>query len=462
MLTRRDFFMAAGAAALGSASARPASEPPRSAPDAEAQGSGQAAGNQANAVVQDMDPWATRIVTSTEESDRWEAWERTLQAGLQYDLLIKGGTVIDPGQHLHAPLDVAVKNGKIAQVSRDIPPDAASRVVSAKNKLVTPGLIDLHIHCCDGLAFNLNHIDGYCMGRGTTTAIDAGSTGYLGISRFVKDVVNTSRTRLYGLVHICPVGATTTLVHLMDDLDNVNPQLTAKAAEANKPAVVGIKIHLSTVYFSNPKDFELVCLKKALEAAELAHLPLMVHINQTYYPLPVSLKMLRKGDIYTHCFSQWPIDNPLDANGKVLPEVREAKERGVIFDVSSGFRHLSFDVAEKCIQQGLLPDTISTDLNRMLATERVYDLPTEVSKFLALGMDLDKAIECVTVNPAKVFNYGVQIGTLQPGSEADIGIFELREGNFQFRDINGASRVGRHRLVNKAVVCRGEFFVNEV
>jgi dihydroorotase len=133
-----------------------------------------------------------------------------------------------------------------------------------------------------------------------------------------------------------------------------------------------------------------------------------------------------------------------------------------MFDAAGGFRHLSFDVVQKCLEQDFPPDTISTDLSRTLATERVYDLPTEVSKFLALGIDLDKAIECVTTKPAQVFNYGVQIGTLRPGSEADIGIFELREGNFEFRDINGVSRVGHQRLVNKAVVCRGEFFVNGV
>jgi dihydroorotase len=381
---------------------------------------------------------------------------------MKYDLLIKGGTVIDPGQRLHATLDVAVKNGKISQVARDIPPGPATRVVSAKSKIVTPGFIDLHLHCYEGMTFNLNNIDGYCMGRGTTTVVDAGSTGYLGIGRLVKDVVNSCTTRVFALVHICPLGDTTTLEHLMDDMKNVSPQWTAMAAEANKPAVVGIKVHLSTVYFSNPKDLELEALKKALEAAELSHLPLMVHINQTYYPLSVSLKMLRKGDIYTHCFSQWPIDTPLDANGKIIPEVRAARDRGVIFDVADAFRHLSFDVAEKCIQQGFLPDTISTDLNRMFATQRTYDLPTMVSKFMALGMNLDQAIECVTSKPAKVFNYGVEIGTLRPGAEADIGIFELHDGNFEFRDINGVRRVGHQRLVNKAVVCRGHFFVNQL
>ena len=343
----------------------------------------------------------------------------------------------------------------------NIPVDQASRVVNASGKLVTPGWIDLHVHCYNGVTFGVN-VDHYCVGRGTTTVIEAGSTGYLGIGQFVKDVVNTSLTRVFALVHIVPVGDTTMLNHLLDDMKNISPQWTAMAAEANRPAVVGIKVHLSTVYSTNPKDTEMEILKRALAAAEGCHMPLMVHIDQTYYPLPMSLKMLRKGDIRTHCFSQWPIDSPLDANGKLLPEVREARDRGVIFDVGAGFRHFGFDIAEKCMHQGFMPDTISTDLNRMLATERVYDLPMMVSRFLATGMDLDTAIACVTRNPAKVFNYGVQIGTLRPGSEADIAIFELREGKFEFRDVNAQTRIGRQRLVNKAVVCRGEFLINEV
>jgi dihydroorotase len=303
----------------------------------------------------------------------------------------------------------------------------------------------------------------YCVGRGTTTVVEAGSTGYLGINQFVKDVVGSSLTRVYAMVHIVPVGDTTSLEHLLDDMKNISPQWTAMAAEANKPAVVGIKAHLSTIYSSRPKDTELDLVRKALEAAEASRLPLMVHANETYYPLSESLKMLRKGDILTHCFSDFgPIDSPLDANGKILLEVKAARERGVIFDVASGLRHFSFDVAEKCMQQGFLPDTISTDLNGTNNTVGVYDLPTMVSKFLAIGMSLDKAIECVTINPSKVFNFGLQIGTLRPGSEADIGIFELREGNFEFRDAHGIARIGHQRLVNKAVVCRGRFMINEV
>jgi dihydroorotase len=466
MLTRRDFskLLSTWAAALSSGAGLTAAESSRHAAKSEPDPSPAVPSphtGATNASTLDMDPWRTRTPTSVEEADAYEKWERTLQTGLKYDLLIKGGTVIDPGQRLHAVMDVAINKAKITQVATDISPDQASRVVNAKGKIVTPGWIDLHVHCQHGVTIGVD-ADRYCVGRGTTSVIEAGSTGYLGINQFVKQYVNTSLTRIFPLVHICPLGDTTQMAHLLDDMKNVSPQWTAMAAVANKPAVVGIKVHLSTIYSTHPKDFELEILKKALEAAEIAKMPLMVHINQTYYPLPMSLKMLRKGDIFTHCFSEFPIDTPLDSNGKLLPEVREARDRGVIFDVGAGFRHFSFDVAEKCMQQGFMPDTISTDLNRLYATERVYDLPTMVSKFLMLGMDLDKAIECVTVNPSKVFDYGVQIGTLRPGSEADISIFELQEGNFEFQDVNGRRRVGRQRLKNKAVVCRGEFLINDV
>jgi dihydroorotase len=167
------------------------------------------------------------------------------------------------------------------------------------------------------------------------------------------------------------------------------------------------------------------------------------------------LNRLRKGDIFTHCFNAFPQDDPLDANGKILPEVREARARGVIFDIAAGSAHphFSFDVAEKCLQQDFLPDTISTDLNgdHIIGT----DMPLMISKFLALGMSLDKAVELTTIKPSRVFDFGVPIGTLKPGSEADIGIFEVQDGRFEFSDGVGVKRVGRQKLVSKAAVCRG-------
>jgi dihydroorotase len=375
------------------------------------------------------------------------------------DLLIKGGTVIDPGQHLHALMDVAVNDGKIIEVSKDFPESRARQVFSAKDKIVTPGLIDIHVHCFDGVGLSIN-ADHYCLGRGTTTVVDAGSTGYFTIGRFVKDVVSNSITRIHPLVHIGAVGAGSGLPRPMDNLAWEDPLLTAKAAEYNKPAVVGIKVHLAQNNSSRPKDLELEFVKRGLEAAEATKLPMMVHINETYYPLSDILKFLRKGDIFTHCFSGFPQDSPLDANGKILPVVREARDRGVIFDIGEGpaHRHFSFDVAEKCLQQGFLPDTISSDLSD--AHYLIGDLTTSVSKFLALGMDIDKAIELVTLRPSQVFDFGAQIGTLRPGSEADISVFELQQGKFEYVSGGGGKREGTQKLVNKAVVRRGRLFVN--
>jgi dihydroorotase len=359
------------------------------------------------------------------------------------------------------PWDVAVKDGKIVEVSPAIDEARSREVVPAKDKLVTPGFIDIHVHCYDGYSDAGVNADHYCLGRGVTTVVDAGSTGYMAIGRFVRDVVSSSATRVHPLVHIGAVGAGVGLPLFMDNLDWEDARLTAQAAEYYKPAVVGIKVHLNQHNSSRPKDTEVEFVKRGLEAAEACHLPLMVHINETYYPLPVTLKMLRKGDIFTHCFNGYPQGSPLDANGRILPEVREARERGVIFDIAEGpeHRHFNFDVAEKCLQQDFLPDTISSDMST--AHYKVGDLTTAVSHLLAIGMDLDSAVERVTIKPAQVFDFGAQIGTLRPGSEADIGIFELQEGTFQFA-AGGNRRVGRQKLVNKAVVRRGQLFINQL
>ena len=372
------------------------------------------------------------------------------------DLLIKGGTVIDPGQRLHGSLDVAVKDGKILSVSRDIPEDRARNVISAKDKIVTPGFIDIHVHCFDGVGSGTN-ADHYCLGRGVTTVVDAGSVGDPMIGAFLRYVVNASVTRIFALLDIGGLGTVVGIKDVMKNLDWVNPELTAKAANGNRPSVVGIKVRLQE---SIEGRNDLECLRRAREAAEASRLPLMVHIDEPYSPLPDILKTMRKGDVFTHFLNGHP-HGVLDANGKILPEVFEARQRGVIFDPAQGSAHFSFDVAEKCLKQNFLPDTISTDLVSGSAFGPVYDLPTQVSKFMALGMDLDKAIELVTVKPAGVFDYGSQLGMLRPGTDADIGIFEIQQGTFEFTDSDRQKRIGHQMLVNRAVVRRGQLFVNE-
>jgi dihydroorotase len=414
-------------------------------------------------------------------SDGWSAGKPLVSSGQTSDqtsnqtcdLLIKGGTVIDPGQHLHAPLDVAVKDGKILEVSRDISESRARKVLSAKDKIVTPGLIDLHVHCFEGVGPGMN-ADRYCLSRGVTTVVDAGSTGYFEIGVFVKHMVKNSVTRIHPLVNIKATGTTANSIKLRtatgkvdrDIPDWVPPhtELAAQAAEENKPYVVGIKVRIGED-IQGPNTDDLACLRMAVKAAEASHLPLMAHLDELYSPLPDFLKIMRKGDVFTHFLNNHK-HGVLDANGKILPEVLEARERGIIFDVGHGSKpgRVSFDVAEKCLQQNFLPDTISTDLDADFTklTSILIDMPTEVSKFLALGVDLDKAIACATANPAKAFDFGVQLGTLRPGSEADIGIFELQEGKFTFSDHAGGQRIGRQKLVNNATVCRGEVFVNRV
>lgn len=390
------------------------------------------------------------------------------------DLLIKGGTVLDPGQHLHARMDVAVKGGKILEMSPEIPESRALVVYSAKDKIVTPGFIDLHVHCFDGVGSGMN-ADHYCLGRGVTTVVDAGSTGFIMVGAFIKHIVKTSTTRIHALVDIGALGTMT--IHECPNYyrdmyipDFVLPQSVAKAAKDNRPDVVGIKIHLDREVSSHSLDFEPELLKKAVEAAEAAGLPLMVHAMNTANLSPDLMKLMRKGDVFTHCFHGFQ-NGILDASGKILPGVREARERGILFDVGADRNAISFDVAEQALQQGFLPDTISSDLTIAAATHSTGDLPNVASKMMALGMNLEQVVERVTFNPARVFDFGVQLGTLLPGAEADIGIFEIRDDKFEFTDnfdftnpIVGKTgkRVGHQRLLNKAAVCRGQLFVNEL
>ena len=381
------------------------------------------------------------------------------EGGEKWDLLIKGGTVIDPGQHLHALLDVAVNNGHVVEISKDISESRAKQIFPAKGMIVTPGLIDLHVHCFDG--FRGINADHYCLSKGVTTVIDAGSSGYVGIDGFVKYIVKPSVTRIYPLVNIAALGrmvsSKETFLDRMKNPDWVHPDLTAKAAETNKPFVVGIKALLQDVIVG-ARDLE--CLTMALDAAKSSHLPLMAHIDEPVSPLPVLINKLRKGDVFSHFCYNHP-HGVLDANGKLLPEVLDARARGVYFDAAHGQVLWSFDVLEKCMQQGFLPDTISSDLNEITSLIRVFDLPTVMSKFLAIGMTLEQTIERVTVKPAQIFNYGLTLGALQPGNAADIGIFEVREGKFVFEDCELKKRIGRQRLVNMAAVCRGQLFVNQ-
>jgi dihydroorotase len=396
------------------------------------------------------------------------------KTGGSFDLLIKGGTVVDPGQKLHSRMDVAVKDGKIFQMAPDIQESLADVVYLAKDKIVTPGFIDLHVHCFDGVGSGMN-ADHYCLARGVTTVVDAGSTGFIMVGAFIKHIVRNSNTRIRALIDIGALGTMT--IHECPNYfrdmyieDFVQPQSVAKAAAEHRPDVVGIKIHLDREVSNHALDYEITLLKKAVEAAELAGLPLMAHAMNTANISSDLLKLMRKGDVFTHCFHGYA-NGILDANGKILPGVREARERGIHFDIGADRNAVSFDVAEQALQQDFAPDSISSDLTVAAATHSTGDLVNVTSKMMALGMTLEQVIERVTSKPAQTFDFGTQLGALRVGGEADISVFEVRDEKFEFTDnfdyanpkIGKAGvRTGRQKLVNKAAIRQGQLFVNEM
>lgn len=367
------------------------------------------------------------------------------------DLLIKGGTVIDPGRNLHSALDVAIRDGTILEVAPAIPASEAARVISAKGKLVVPGLIDVHTHIYEGVGPLGVNADFYCLGRGVTTAVDDGDAGYVTIAGLRKYVINTAATRVYASMDAGAIG----LALLKEDLDAIDPERAAQAALANKPAVVAITARLGKTD-AGPNELEI--LKRARQAANAARLPLMVHAQGTNRPLPEYLKIMRKGDVLTHAFHGLP-NGLLDGNGKLLPEVWDARQRGILFSVGHGSR-FSFDVAEKCTQQDFLPDAISSDIEAFNVSGPVFDLPTTLNKYLLFGLSVDKVIELATIKAAHVFDLGVDLGTLQPGSIADVAVLELRQGSFSFADGMKSVRTGHRALDPVATVRAGRLYAD--
>jgi len=372
------------------------------------------------------------------------------------DVLIKGGTVIDPGQNLHAPLDVAVKDGKILELSPDFAAARAVRVVSAKGKIVTPGLIDVHVHVFEGVGPTGLNADQYCLGRGVTTAVDAGSTGYADIAGFRQYVIKPSATRVYALVDIGARGTLLGLIGNYANLDWVNAQLTARAAETNKPDVVGIKVRLSKE-ITGSNDLEI--LKRALEASRISHLPLMVHVGDSFSTLPEILVQMRKGDVLTHCYTGRP-HGPLDANGKIIPEMLDCRQRGVLLMWVTAGLIWTWTSPKSVCNKISCPTQSARTLGGLSYNGPVYDLVTELSKFLLLGLNVDQVIERVTVRPTRMFNFGAELGSLRPGAVADITILEVREGSFLFTDSTGKKRTGRQKLQSAAAIRAGKLYVN--
>lgn len=373
---------------------------------------------------------------------------------MAWDLLIKGGTLIDPAQKIHARKDVAFAGSVVAELGDNLLESSARTVIDAKGHLVTPGLIDLHVHVFEGVSHFGIEPDPNCLARGATTVVDAGSAGADTFPGFRKYVINVSETRIFAQLNISSQGMITPEVGELDNPDLANAQKACRMIEKHRDVILGVKVRLTRNSIVSERA-GMMPLHRAREAADAAGLPIMVHPQGAWCSsIDDILAVMRSRDILTHCFHGHTC-GILDQGGRVRSSVKDAMDRGVIFDVGHGAGSFNWQVVESALVQGIEPQTISSDLHVYNLHGPVYDLATVVSKFLHLGMPLEKAIAKVTAAPAGAILMSDKIGTLRPGAWGDAVVFELREGEFSFADCHRQFRSGRQKLIPVAVVKGG-------
>ena len=376
---------------------------------------------------------------------------------MAYDLLIKGGILIDPAQEIHAKKDVAFANGVVVAVGDDLPKDNAREVVDASERILTPGLIDLHVHVFYGVGHFGIEPDPTCLAKGATTVVDAGSAGADNFVGFRKYVIDVSETRILAYLNMSSQGMMTKEIGEFEILEYANVSKACQMIEKHRDVILGVKARLTRHTIVSDRS-GMTPLYRAREAADAAGLPIMIHPQNAWCDsLDDILAVMKARDVLTHCFHGRE-RGILDEGGKVRKSVHEAMERGVIFDVGHGAGSFSWDIVERAMEQGVHPQTISSDLHVYNLNGPVYDLASVVTKFLHLGMELDDAIAKVTSIPAEVILMPDKIGTLTIGASGDAVISELREGEFQLVDSDGEVRIGRRNLVPVTVIKDGRVY----
>jgi dihydroorotase len=374
-----------------------------------------------------------------------------------YDLIVKGGTVIDPANGVNGPNDVAVENGKIARMAPNIPAEESKRVQEVKGKIVTPGLIDLHTHVYDGVNGNGVKADLGGVYAGVTTMVDAGSSGCDTFGGFPQHIIPNNATEVLPFLHICRTGLATTpdiFSPASIDLDK-----TIQVAEANRGVIRGIKARMVSPAL---EIMGIEMPKLAKRAAREAGIKLMVHIGDTekrYDPNVIRdlLPIMEEGDIVTHLFTANP-GGVIDANGKLVPEAKEANDRGVWLDTAHGRGNFSFDIGQRILDQGLLPHCISTDLTVPGRQNTVHSMTEMMTRFLALGFTMEQVVEMCTFNPAKALGEEDRLGSLGVGKQADISVLMIEEGDWVVYDVLGTPRKHNKAVVPVLAVKKGEVF----
>jgi dihydroorotase len=371
-------------------------------------------------------------------------------------LILTGGRIVDPANNRDEVADIAFADGKIAAIGRDLP-RAGAETIDVTGKLVTPGLIDLHTHVYWG-GTSLG-VDAAQVARssGTTTFVDAGSSGPGNFHGFRRHVIEPSPVRILPILNLSHAGifafSTTVMVGECADLRLLDPRDCVRVVAANRDLIVGIKVRVGRTAGGNSG---IAPLDMALEVAAEVGLPVMAHLD---HPPPSRLEVLsrlRRGDILTHCFRPFP-NAPVAPDGKVREELAAARERGVVFDIGHGGGSFGFRTAEAMLAAGFLPDVISSDVHALSIDGPAYDQITTMSKLLSLGMELTAVIRAGTAAPAAAIGCA-DLGHLGVGAIGDATVIDLAEGAFDYRDVLGETRQGRLRLSASGLVVGGNRF----
>jgi dihydroorotase len=379
------------------------------------------------------------------------------------DLLIQGGQVLDPGQGLKGQFDIAVSQGRISQIAPQIDPREADRVVDVSGKVVVPGLIDLHAHVYAGVrtvGVNENCLVPDLAGvqSGVTTLLDPGSGGCYNFSGFTRFLVPASRTRLFALINIARNG-----LFGMPEItqrEDIDLEGTIKCVEQNKPTVLGVKLRMAGPVLD---VFGIEAAKLAKRAARETGTRLMVHIGDSREEKPhanrltqqLLAEVMEPGDIVTHLCTHHT-GGVMRQDGTVIPELRDAMKAGVVLDPAHGRHNFKFDVARRQLDQGVMPDTISTDIGLTNWKATVHSMTETMSKFLAVGLSLEGVILRTTANPAKALGMAETLGALAVGREADVSVLDVVEGDWEFTDSSGARFKGTQAIVPVVTIRAGE------
>jgi dihydroorotase len=376
---------------------------------------------------------------------------------MSYDLILRGGRVIDPSQKLDAVSDVAFSDGKVARVGAKIDGGPGTDVRDVSGLIVTPGLIDLHTHVYWGGTSLGIDAEQFCRTSGVTTSVDTGSAGPGNFAGFRKHVIEPSKVRILAYLHVSHAGifgfSNRVMVGESEELRLMNPLDAVEVADANRDIIVGIKVRVG-LHASGRSG--TVPLDIALQVADQVGMPLMAHIDHPPPSYEEVIERLRPGDILTHAFRPFP-NAPITSQGSVKKAVIAARQRGVLFDIGHGKGSFAFKTARAMLANGFKPDTISSDVHTLCINGPAYDQVTTMSKFLCLGMPLGEVVAASTLNAAVALRR-LELGSLKPGSVGDATVLAVKQGRFEYVDVVGEQMIGDRKFASSGVVIAGHWW----